>query len=62
MKEQFVHGLCTVRETKEPTDKNVNKMIHSEFALKGKIDKFKQSMKAIGADPKDYNVEKLRRK
>jgi hypothetical protein len=62
LREQIAPGLCTVRETKDPSDKNVQKMIRSEFALKKKIETFKTSMKTIGADPKDYNVEKLRRR
>jgi len=55
-------GLCSKTESRIPTDKNVQKMIHSEFKIAPKIDEYKKIMKAIGADPKDYNTERLRRR
>lgn len=55
-------SLCTKTETRIPNEKNVQKMLHSEFKIEHKVNEFKQIMKAIGADPKDYNVERLRRR
>jgi hypothetical protein len=62
LKEQIAKGMCSIRETKQPTEKNVNKMLNSEFKLASKMTELRKSMEAIGADPKDYNTEKLRRR
>ena len=62
MKEQIRGSLCTREELNKPTDRNVNKMIHSEMANTKKVELFKKHMQAIGADPRDYSVERLRRR
>ena len=62
LKEQIAKGMCSVRETKQPTEKNINKMLNSEFKLANKMTEFRKSMEAIGADPKDYATERLRRR
>ena len=61
LKNQIEDSLCTKTETRIPNDRNVQKMLHSEFKVSPKIEEFKKTMRAIGADPKDYNVERLRR-
>ena len=61
LKEQIRESLCSREETRNPTDRNIDKMQNSEFKIKDKIDRYKKSMQAIGADPKDYDVERLRR-
>lgn len=61
LKEEITKGMCSIRETKQPTEKNVNKMLNSEFKLGSKMNEFRKSMEAIGADPKEYSTEKLRR-
>jgi len=61
LREKIKDGLCKKDECKNPTDYNVRKMIGSEFTLKKDIETFKNSMKALGADPKEYNMERLRR-
>lgn len=62
LKLQIEKGICSKTETRIPNEKNVQKMLHSEFKIHNKIEEFKKTMKAIGADPKDYNVERLRRR
>jgi hypothetical protein len=62
LKEQIAKGMCSIRETKQPTEKNINKMLNSEFKLGNKMIEFRKSMEAIGADPKDYETERLRRR
>ena len=62
LKSQIEEGLCSKQETRIANDKNVEKMLKSEFPLEHRIGKYKKIMRAIGADPKDYNTEKLRRR
>ena len=62
LKEELRDILCTRKECWDPTDRNVNKMLNSEFKSKKKVEEFKNRMKAIGADPKDCNPERLRRR
>jgi len=62
LRSEISEGLCGKEECSSPTDKNVNKMIHSEFRLNPKIEEYKKCMKAIGADPRDYDVNRLRRR
>lgn len=61
LREQIKDGLCTRRELNNPTDRNVHKMIHGEMANTKKVEEYKKCMEAIGADPGDMSVEKLRR-
>lgn len=60
LKEEIRDNLCNKDECDYPTERNVKKMIHSEFGVQAKIEEYKKCMKAIGADPKDYNIDKLR--
>ena len=60
LKSEIKDSLCTFKECQNPSERNVQKMIHGELKNKN-IEAFKKNMKAIGADPKDYNTEKLRR-
>lgn len=61
IKEGLSDILCTKEECRNPTEQNVKKMLGSEFKAREKIEIFKKSMKAIGADPKDCSAERLRR-
>ena len=61
LRENIKETVCTREECRNPTDKNVQKMLNGEFKIKQDIETFRKSMQAIGADPRDYNVEKLRR-
>lgn len=54
--------LCTNRECEKPTERNVNKMLNSEFTIKKDIGAYTKMMGNIGADPKDCSTEKLRRR
>jgi hypothetical protein len=61
LESEIKESLCTKDECWTPNHKNVQKMINSEFQANGKIEKFQKAMKALGADPKEFNIEKLRR-
>lgn len=61
LRSEIEGSLCSKEECRTPTDQSVRKMIHSEFKAKEKVEEFKKVMKAIGADPRDYNVERFRR-
>ena len=60
LRDNIKDSLCSKSECREPTDHNVKKMILSEFKAKKKIREFKDRMKAIGADPKDMDIERMR--
>ncbi len=62
LRAEIKEQICTRNECNDPSDRNVQKMLHSEFKAKKAIQQYKQSMKAIGADPKDVDVERLRRR
>ena len=60
LRENLHNNMCTKSECWNPTDRNIQKMIKNE--LKNPHTRaYKMAMQAIGADPKDYDVEKLRR-
>ena len=61
LKEQIREGMCTKTETRIPNHRNVSKMLNSEFKLSSKMTEFRKSMEAIGADPKEFSTERLRR-
>jgi hypothetical protein len=61
LKTELSDILCTKTECDIPNEHNVNKMLHSEFKNKKKVEEFKNCMKAIGADSRDRDPEKLRR-
>lgn len=53
--------LCTKNECAIPNERNVQKMLNSEFKNRELVDKYKNCMKAIGADPRDADPERIRR-
>jgi hypothetical protein len=53
--------LCTREECRVPNERNVRKMILSEFKHKKKVEEYRNCMTAIGADPKERSTERLRR-
>jgi hypothetical protein len=61
LRSKIKDNLCTRDECWDPNDRNVNKMIKSEFKVSDKIDYFTKAMKAVGADAKDYDIERMRR-
>ena len=56
---ELSESMCTKTECWNPNKENVNKMIKE--MRNPKIQAYKLAMKVIGADPKDYNPELLRR-
>ena len=62
LKGELQDALCTKSECDIPNERNVNKMLNSEFKVSHKIDEFKKCMKAIGAENKDYDIQRLRRR
>jgi len=62
LKENIRNNMCTQNELHSPTERNVNKMIHGEMAMTKQTEAFKKHMQAIGADPRDYSTERLRRR
>lgn len=61
LREEVRGSLCTKSEARNPTAKNVDKMISSEFRNSPKMEEYRKTMQAIGADPGDSSIEKLRR-
>jgi len=61
LKAKIKGSLCTRDECWDPNERNVKKMINSEFKVSDKIDYFTKAMKAVGADAKDYDIERMRR-
>jgi hypothetical protein len=62
LKEKLRDGMCTKNECWNPSEKNVNKMLKSEFKQAPQVELYRKSMQAIGADPKDISTERLRRR
>jgi len=60
LREELRHDLCTKDECRNPTDRNVKKMIVNELK-NPKTRAYQMAMKAIGADPEDCSTERLRR-
>jgi spore maturation protein CgeB len=61
MKEKIQNSLCTKDECHEPTERNVKKMIESEFKMHPLVEGYRKRMQAIGADEKELDIDKLRR-
>jgi hypothetical protein len=61
LKEKLRDALPTRSECWNPTKKNVNKMITNEMRNPD-VQSYNMAMKAIGADPKDCSIERLRRR
>lgn len=62
MKTQLADKLCTKRECSKATPERVDKMLNSEFKARQQTEVFVKSMQAIGADPRDCDIERLRRR
>lgn len=60
LREVLRDTLPTKSEHWNPSEKNVQKVLHQELR-NPQIQSFKMAMQAIGADPKDYNIEKIRK-
>jgi hypothetical protein len=61
LKAELSDVLCTHTECDIPNERNVKKMLYSEFKNKKKVEEYRDCMKAIGADPKEISTERLRR-
>lgn len=62
LKEDLRDKMCTRSECEHATPGNVNKMLNSEFKAAKEMEYYKKSMQAIGADVKDFDPEKIRRR
>ena len=62
MRESLTEKMCTRQECSKATPERVDKMLNSEFKARPQMEYYKQSMQAIGADPKDADPERLRRR
>ena len=62
MRNDIKDSMCTRNECDNPSEYNINKMKKNEFGNKGNISLYKKLMGNIGADPKDYSTERLRRR
>ena len=61
MREEIRESLCKKDEMMYPTPENVRKFLNTEWRLQQKIRRYKDYMKAQGAEFKEYDVERLRR-
>jgi len=61
LKGKLQEGLCTRDECNIPNERNVQKMLNSEFKIKKEVEEYKKCMKAIGADAREINIERIRR-
>lgn len=61
LRETVKSSLCSKTECWKPTEHNVKKMLNQEFKTKKHREAYIKHMKAIDADPGDYNVEGMRR-
>jgi len=63
LKEQIREALLSQSELDNPTPENVQKHIKGESTKEhnDSITLFRDIMKTLGADPKDYSIEELRR-
>lgn len=62
LREEIRHGLITKSQHWNPSDSNVKEFMAREGSkgMAEKISLFKSIMKNVGADPKDWDIEKLR--
>ncbi len=54
--------LVSKNDTHKTEGDAIKKMLGSEFKQHGNIEYMKKAMKAIGADPRDYDTERMRRR
>lgn len=62
IRETLPDRMVSRNETHHTEGHAIKKMIGSEFKAHGQIKYMKECMKAIGADPRDYDAERLRRR
>jgi hypothetical protein len=62
LKEGMRGKMCTKFETHRTDERTVNKMLHSEFANHDKMREYNQSMKALGAQGKETDLNNYRRR
>jgi hypothetical protein len=62
IRESLPDRLVSRNETHHTEGRAIQKMLGSEFKAHGQIEYMKKCMKAIGADSKDYDTERLRRR
>ena len=62
LKERLSEKMCTKVECSHATPERVKKMLNSEFRAHHEMDYYTKSMQAIGADPKDADIERIRRR
>lgn len=64
LRDNIKHSLLTKDEHWHPTPANVKKFMEREGSkqMSEKITLFRKHMQAIGADPNDFNIEKMRGK
>jgi hypothetical protein len=62
IRETLPDRLVSRNETHHTEGHAIRKMLGSEFKAHGQIEYMKKCMKAIGADSKDYDTERLRRR
>ena len=61
LKGKIKDNLCTKGECWNPTNSNIYKMAHREMGMNPDKVRFDALMGNLGADPKDKNLERLRR-
>lgn len=59
---QLPDRLVSKNDTHKTEGYAIKKMLGSEFKEHGRIEYMKKAMKAINADPKDYDTERMRRR
>lgn len=62
IKEKMKDGMCSKKQCWDTDERAIRKMQHSEMRMSPEIKKMKQNMKAIGADPRDFDPERVRRR
>lgn len=59
LKEKIKGSLCTKDECDHPTEHNIRKM-QKEMAMSGLVERHRNSLKVVGADPSEYNYDSMR--
>ena len=62
IREDMKDKMCTRHETHRTDERTVAKMVGSEFANHDKMREYNQSMKALGAEGKETDLNNYRRK
>ena len=62
IRETLPDRLVSRNETHHTEGRAIQKMLGSEFKAHGQIKYMKECMKAIGADARDYDIERQRRR